>query len=140
MIRPLLCFADGERLPAQIQNDRAGDALRFPISFDPEWNSRHWRTRTAHKCHQRMHGRDRCPALPQHGKFVAGQSAAGVQRHSAAPIRRSRKGVCGVGNRSIGNTKPNDVRPNLRPIGRHGGCFDLSSQPPCSPQRRRPPA
>ncbi len=55
------------------------------------------------------------PRPPQHVKFVAGERAARVQRDFALPIRRSSQGRCRAGNRTVGDAKPNQLSPNLRP-------------------------
>jgi len=82
-----------------------------------------------------MRGRDRCPSLPQHVKFVAGEGTARVQRDFALPIRRSGQGRCRAGNRTIGDAKPNHLSPNLRPTSRGGRSPNLTGKPPSPPQR-----
>src|SRR6202035_6150958 len=71
VIRLLVPLLDGKRPPAQIQNDSTRGSHRFLVPFDGEWYFRERRTRTAHKSHQRMHGRNRRSLLSQHSKFVA---------------------------------------------------------------------
>jgi len=109
VIRGFLLLGNREYLSFQITHDWANYTNGSGIAFHGKGHIRERWAGAVHECHQWMQRCDSRPASPQHIQFVAGQSAAGVQRYLSSPVGERDQNTSRVCNFAVWDTKPDDM-------------------------------